>query len=106
MSRPEAHARPVPEPAPKEAGGWIRRMRPFMLARKQNVLLAFGVAIIGQGVQALVPVWSKKIVDGVIVSHRQPLAPWLTLLVLSGIVTFALAFVRRFAGGRVALDVQ
>jgi ATP-binding cassette subfamily B protein len=97
----------VPEPAPHGSGGWVRRlMVPFLMAHKRNVLTAFGVAVIGQGVQGLVPVWSKHIVDDVIIHHRQPLAPWLTLLVASAVVTFVLAFVRRYAGGRVALDVQ
>ncbi len=101
-----AAVRPTPEPAPKDAGGWIRRMAPFLFAHKRNVVMAFGVAVIGQGIAALVPLWSKTIVDDVIVHDRQPLGPWLILLVASGVVTFALAFVRRYAGGRVALDVQ
>ncbi|MEY2470700.1 MAG: ATP-binding cassette, subfamily bacterial [Actinomycetota bacterium] len=125
MSTPQAHARPVPEPAPKEAGGWVKRlMLPFLAAHKRNVYMAFGVAIVGQGVQALVPLWSRRIVDHVILPNSKPkthlqavvlqqhrlhaesLTPWLTLLVVTAIATFGLAFVRRFYGGRVALDVQ
>src|SRR5439155_9152902 len=36
----------------------------------------------------------------------RPLAPWLTLLVVAGVVGFVAAYIRRFVGGRVALDVQ
>jgi ATP-binding cassette subfamily B protein len=106
MTAVPAHSRPTPQPAPKEAGGWVRRMAPFLMAHKRNVFTAFGVAIVGQGITALGPLWSKTIVDDVIVNHRRPLAPWLTLLVLTGVASFGLAFVRRYAGGRVALDVQ
>ncbi len=121
MSAVTAHTRPVPEPGPKGAG-WIRRMWPFLMAHKRNVLLAFGVAIVGQGVAAAVPIISKQIMDNVILPnskpanarqalvlghlHREALAPWLILLFGCAIVTFAFAFVRRYAGGRVALDVQ
>ncbi|HEX9969987.1 MAG TPA: ABC transporter ATP-binding protein, partial [Acidimicrobiales bacterium] len=37
---------------------------------------------------------------------RRPLAPWLALLLLFGLFRFGAAFVRRYTGGRVALDVQ
>ncbi len=101
-----AHSRPVPQPAPRGSGGWIRRMAPFLLAHKRNVSTAFVVAVVGQGITALAPLWSKIIVDDVIDNHRRPLAPWLVLLVVTGVASFGLAFVRRYAGGRVALDVQ
>ena len=67
---------------------------------------AFGVSIVGQALAALTPVAEKIIVDDVIVTHRQPLAPWLTLLVVAGLFGFFAAYVRRFVGGRVSLDVQ
>ena len=66
-----------PEPAPPEAGGWLRRLLPFLMAHKRNVFIAFGVSILGQAVAALTPVAEKIIVDDVIVNHRRPLAPWL-----------------------------
>src|SRR4051794_13654729 len=98
--------RPTPEPAPAEAGGWLRRMLPFLMAHKRNVFIAFGVSILGQAVAALTPVAEKIIVDDVIVNHRRSLAPWLALLIAAGVFGFAAAFVRRYVGGRVSLDVQ
>ena len=76
------------------------------MAHRRNVIIAFGVAVLGQAVAALTPVIEKVIVDGVIVNHHRPLAPWLTLLVVAGVVGFVAAYIRRFVGGRVALDVQ
>ena len=84
-SRPLALDRPTPEPAPPEAGGWIRRLAPFLLAHKRNVAIAFGVSIFGQAVSAVTPVIEKVIVDDVIGAHERPLAPWLTVLVARGI---------------------
>src|SRR3954471_23475153 len=98
--------RPTPEPAPPEAGGWLRRLWPFLMAHKRNVFIAFGVSIVGQVVAALTPLAEKTIVDDVIIHHRSPLAPWLALLIAAGVFGFVAAFVRRYVGGRVSLDVQ
>ena len=48
----------------------------------------------------------KIVIDDVITTHRQPLAPWLTLMIVMGVFTFVFAYFRRFRGGRIALDVQ
>ena len=98
--------RPTPEPAPPEAGGWIARLRPFLAAHKRNVIIAFGVSIAGQAVGAMTPLLSKIIVDDIVTTHERPLTPWLVLLVAAGVFGFVAAYVRRFVGGRVALDVQ
>ncbi|HKY16158.1 MAG TPA: ABC transporter transmembrane domain-containing protein, partial [Microthrixaceae bacterium] len=68
--------------------------------------LAFGMAVVGQAVSALAPVISKVVIDDVITTQERPLAPWIVLLVLVGVFGFVAAFIRRFFGGRVSLDVQ
>lgn len=98
--------RPVPEPRPPEAGGWLRRLSPFLLAHRRDVYLAFGMAVAGQAVSAGTPVISKIVIDDVITQHDRPLAPWLVLLVAAGVFSFVASYVRRFVGGRIALDVQ
>ena len=57
-------------------------------------------------VGALAPVVEKVIVDRVIDGHQGSIGPWLALLLVIGAIGFASAYVRRFVGGRVALDVQ
>jgi ATP-binding cassette subfamily B protein len=94
------------EPAPIGSGGWIRRFSPFLLAHRRNVIIAFGAAIFGQAIMALTPVIELVIIDDGIVSHTRPIGPWLALLVLAGLVSFVGAYVRRWIGGRVSLDVQ
>lgn len=98
--------RPTPEPAPPGTGGWLRRLLPFLMAQRRNVAIAFGVSVLGMAVSALTPLVEKTIVDDVIVTHRSPLAPWLVVLIAAGLFGFAAAFVRRYVGGRVSLDVQ
>src|SRR4051812_5585172 len=76
------------------------------MAHKRNVFIAFGVSILGQVVAALTPLIEKTIVDDVIVGHSSPLWPWLVLLILAGVFGFVAAYIRRYVGGRVSLDVQ
>ncbi|MGI8807382.1 MAG: ABC transporter ATP-binding protein [Acidimicrobiales bacterium] len=88
------------------SGGWIRRLWPYLMAHRGDVVLSFGAALVGLAVSAFTPVVQKVIVDDVILGGRRPLAPWLALLVAAGLFRFAVAHVRRFVGGRVALSVQ
>ena len=92
------------EPAPR--GGWIRRLWPFLVAHKGKVAIALGVAVVGQVVVALTPVIEKVVIDDVIKSNDQPLWPWIVLLIGAAVVGFVAAYIRRYVGGRVALDVQ
>ncbi|MGI8663444.1 MAG: ABC transporter ATP-binding protein [Acidimicrobiales bacterium] len=106
MTQADTLERPTPQPRPPGSGGWIKRLSPFLLAHKRDVAIAFGVSIAGQAVASLTPIVSKIVVDDVIVTNRRPIGPWLALLVVAGLFGFAAAYVRRFVGGRVSLDVQ
>jgi ATP-binding cassette subfamily B protein len=86
--------------------GWIRRLVGYMKPHKKNAYIAFGVAIGGQLIQSLLPLVQKVVIDDVITKHTRPLAPWLALMILMGVLTFVFAYNRRFRGGRIALDVQ
>ncbi len=93
-------------PKPTRRPGWIRRLAGYLRPHRRKVVVAFGAAIAGMGVAALTPVLQKLIVDDVVLARRRPLAPWLTLLVAAGLFRFGAAHLRRFVGGRVALDLQ
>ena len=86
--------------------GWVRRLVAYMRPHRRKVGTALGAALAGMTVTALTPVVQKVIVDDVVARDRRPLAPWLALLVGAGLFRFGAAHVRRFVGGRVALDVQ
>ena len=106
MSRRPAEERLTPQPRPPEAGGWLRRLSPFLFAHRRDVGLAFGMSVAGQAVAVTTPIILKIVIDDVIDTQVRPLAPWLTLLVLCGVFSFIAAYVRRFYGGRVSLEVQ
>jgi len=96
--------RPVPQPA--AAGGWIRRLAPFLGAHRRNVGIALGASVVGQGLAALAPLLQKVVIDDGLVAGTRPIGPWLVALAVVGLVSFGSAVVRRWVGGRVSLDVQ
>jgi ATP-binding cassette subfamily B protein len=91
---------------PAAEGGWIRRLWPFLAAHKRDVIIALGAAVVGQAANGVGPIVQKVLVDGAIVHHTRAVAPWLFLLLALSLLTFCLAFVRRWFGGRVSLAVQ
>ncbi|MEY9968665.1 ATP-binding cassette subfamily B protein [Streptacidiphilus sp. MAP12-16] len=93
-------------PASPSQRGWLRRISSYCWRYRRNVLLSFGASLLGMGVSALVPLIPRLIIDDVITTHSKPLTPWAITLVGAAVVVFALTLVRRYWGGRLALDVQ
>ena len=91
---------------PSKNGGWIRRLAPFLRPHRTKVLVALGASVAGMGVTALAPIIEKIVIDDVMGSADRSVGPWIALLVIAGLFGFGAAYVRRFVGGRVALDVQ
>ena len=92
-------------PTPPQ-GGWIRRLSPYLLPHRRNVVIALLAAVIGQGLSALTPVFAAVVIDDGISADRRAVWPWLLALVAAGVASFGCAYVRRWIGGRVSLDVQ
>ncbi|MFD5393962.1 ABC transporter ATP-binding protein [Streptomyces sp. NPDC127097] len=89
-----------------ERAGWARRLTRDCWQYRKDVLLALGSSLAGMAVLALVPLVPKLIIDDVIVRHARPLGPWAALLVVAALVVYVLTYIRRFYGGRLALDIQ
>jgi ATP-binding cassette subfamily B protein len=77
-----------------------------MLRHRRDVVLSVGAAVLGSVCQTAVPLVARQIVDAVILTRTSALWPWLLLLVGLAAASFAFAYVRRYRGGRVALEVQ
>ncbi|WP_269859283.1 ABC transporter ATP-binding protein [Streptomyces sp. RPT161] len=86
--------------------GWLRRISADCWRYRRNVLLALGASLAGMAVMALVPLLPRLIIDDVIVRHTRSMGPWAGLMVLSAVAVYVFTFMRRFYGGRLALDVQ
>jgi ATP-binding cassette subfamily B protein len=86
--------------------GWIRRLGGYVLLHKRELYVSLTGAVIGGICQTVVPLAERQIVDGVIVTHTSALWPWLTLMVVVSALGFWMSYLRRYNGGRVALQVQ
>ncbi len=68
--------------------------------------MALGGALLATVATAMIPLVQRQIIDNVIVSHRQSIWPLAVLLLGAAAVNFAGIYLRRYTGGRLALDVQ
>jgi ATP-binding cassette subfamily B protein len=99
------------EPSPSSTStatkeGWVRRLWRYMLRHRRSLVISLVAALLGSGCQVVIPLIARQIVDGVIVAKTSPLAPWLILLIALAVATFGFTYLRRYRGGRVALEVQ
>ncbi|MFI8093653.1 ABC transporter ATP-binding protein [Streptomyces sp. NPDC086080] len=86
--------------------GWGRRLTGYAWRYRRNVVLALGSSLAGMGVMALVPLITKVIIDDVVGSHTRSLGVWTGLLVGAAVLVYIATYIRRYYGGRLALDVQ
>ncbi|MEU3914214.1 ABC transporter ATP-binding protein [Streptomyces sp. NPDC029721] len=89
-----------------EKQGWGRRLAAYTWRYRLNVLLALGSSLGGMAVMALVPLVTRVIIDDVIGDGSKPMGPWAGLLVGAALLVYVLTYIRRYYGGRLALDVQ
>ncbi|MFI8346602.1 ABC transporter ATP-binding protein [Streptomyces sp. NPDC085596] len=86
--------------------GWARRLAGYAWRHPKDVVLALGASLGGMAVMAVVPLITKVIIDDVIGGHTRDMAPWAGALLAAAVLIYALTYVRRYYGGRLALDVQ
>ncbi|MBS1892758.1 MAG: ABC transporter ATP-binding protein [Actinobacteria bacterium] len=86
--------------------GWLRRLLGYVLRHRRDVAVSFAAAVLGAACQAGAPLLERQIVDGVIVERSESLWPWLIALVIVAAGAFLAAHLRRYRGGKVALEVQ
>ncbi|MFF7254918.1 ABC transporter ATP-binding protein [Streptomyces microflavus] len=89
-----------------ERQGWGRRLTGYAWRYRRNVLLALGSSLAGMAVMALVPLITKVIIDDVVTAHTRSLAVWTGLLIGAAVLVYVATYIRRYYGGRLALDVQ
>jgi ATP-binding cassette subfamily B protein len=86
--------------------GWARRLAGYAWRHPKDVVLALGSSLAGMAVMALVPLITKVIIDDVIGDHTRSMATWAGLLIVAALAVYVLTYIRRYYGGRLALDVQ
>nr|WP_202035131.1 ABC transporter ATP-binding protein [Streptomyces mexicanus] len=91
---------------PGESRGWARRLAAYAWRHPKDVVLALGSSLAGMAVMAVVPLITKVIIDDVVGDHSRAMAPWAGALIGAALLVYVFTYVRRYYGGRLALDVQ
>lgn len=89
-----------------ESSGWARRLAGYAWRYPKDVVLALGSSLAGMAVMALVPLVTKVIIDDVIGDKSRDMAPWAGALIGAALLVYVFTYIRRYYGGRLALDVQ
>ena len=95
----------------REAGatagqGWLRRLAGYCWRYHRNVSIALGGALLASAATAAVPLIQRRIIDDVIVTHRESIWPLAIALLGTAVLSFAGIYLRRYRGGQLSLDVQ
>ncbi|MFD0315160.1 ABC transporter ATP-binding protein [Streptomyces flavalbus] len=86
--------------------GWARRLAGYAWRYPKDVVLALGSSLAGMAVMAVVPLITKVIIDDVIGDRTRSMAPWAGALIGAALLVYVFTYIRRYYGGRLALDVQ
>ncbi len=85
---------------------WLQRLTGYCWHYRRNFLLALTGAVMATVFAAVIPLLQRNIIDDVIVTHRSSIWPLAITLLAVAVAQFAFTFMRRWAGGRLSLDVQ
>jgi ATP-binding cassette subfamily B protein len=91
---------------PSNEARWVRRLGKYCWQFKTNVMIALAGALLYVAATLTIPLLQRDIIDNVIVSRHQSVWPLATGLLIAAAANFAGIFMRRYRGGKLALDVQ
>ncbi|MGW7065937.1 ABC transporter ATP-binding protein [Streptomyces sp. NPDC054855] len=92
--------------AERQKSGWGKRLTGYAWRYPKDVVLALGSSLGGMAVMALVPLITKVIIDDVIGDKSRDMGPWVGALIGAAVLVYVFTYIRRYYGGRLALDVQ
>ncbi|WP_374194990.1 ABC transporter ATP-binding protein [Amycolatopsis sp. 195334CR] len=105
--RPRSPRTEAPAEAPSTGRtGWIRRLAAACWRHRALVVLSLGAAVLGVGLQAVGPLVVRSAVDDAVAGETARLGLLAGFLIGLQALSFGTAFLRRYVGGRLALDVQ
>ncbi len=85
---------------------WSRRLLRACWAHPRLVVGALVVSALGTGIEAAVPLLTRRAVDGAVAGTTDVVSTVVVALVALALVQFAALFARRFLAGKLSLSVQ
>ncbi|MPZ64509.1 MAG: ATP-binding cassette domain-containing protein [Pseudonocardiaceae bacterium] len=96
----------MPETDTAPPTGWIRRLAGACWQHPRLTVAALTASGIGVGMEAVTPLLTRLAVDDAIAGRTSRLGLLVTGVLAIAVLRFGTAFVRRYLGGRLSLDVQ
>jgi len=85
---------------------WIRRLAGYCWRYRRDVLIALAGSALYVAATLCIPLLQRAVIDNVIVTHRESIWPLAVGLLIAAGANFIGIYMRRFHGGKMALDVQ
>jgi ATP-binding cassette, subfamily B, bacterial len=86
--------------------GWLRRLIGYCWRHRRLTVIAFGASVLTTVITTAIPLIQRDIIDNAILTHKQPIWPGATALLLAAVFSFAGVYLRRYRGGQLSLEVQ
>ncbi|MDQ4010849.1 MAG: ABC transporter ATP-binding protein/permease [Actinomycetota bacterium] len=96
----------MPEQTTANRRGWIRRLAAACWRHPYLSVAALVASGVGVGMEATIPLLTRLAVDDAVAGTTQRLGWLVAALAAIALLRFGTAFVRRYLGGRLSLDVQ
>ncbi|HET6185466.1 MAG TPA: ABC transporter ATP-binding protein, partial [Trebonia sp.] len=97
---------PVDGIPPSHEARWLRRLAGYCWRFKRDVIIALTGAVVYTAATLIIPLLQRNIIDNVIVSHKESVWPLAIGLLIAAAANFVGIYLRRYRGGKTALDVQ
>jgi ATP-binding cassette subfamily B protein len=91
---------------PSNEARWLRRLVGYCWRFKRDVIIALAGAILYTAATLTIPLLQRDIIDNVIVAHKVSVWPLAIGLLIAAVANFFGIYMRRYRGGKMALDVQ
>jgi ATP-binding cassette subfamily B protein len=91
---------------PSNEARWLRRLAGYCWRFKRDVIIALTGAVLYTVATLVIPLLQRNIIDNVIISDKESVWPLATGLLIAAAANFAGIYMRRYRGGKTALDVQ
>jgi ATP-binding cassette subfamily B protein len=85
---------------------WIRRLVGYCWRFRKDVVIALAGSVLYVAATLTIPLLQRAVIDNVIVTSRESVWPLAIGLLIAAAANFAGIYMRRFRGGKMALDVQ
>ena len=85
---------------------WIRRLAVYCWRFKRDVIISLAGSVLYTATALLIPLFQRSIIDNVIITRRDSVWPLAIGLAVAAIAGFFGVYLRRYRGGKMALDVQ